>query len=179
MYNQPYFIPNYYTNMAAPNMMRGAMNGALMGARGAGHGMGLFGRIGSSIASLRSLNWGGFINNASKTLGVINQTIPLVRQVGPMFHNMKSMLRVASIFKDETDRKPNRKNNIQENHSYSTKSNNSSNNYNESFQHSFQENTNQRSPFNPSHSYYQNSSLSNQESNLNESSDDSPTFFIQ
>ena len=36
-------------------------------------------------------------------MGVINQTIPLVKQVGPVMNNMKSMLRVASAFKDETD----------------------------------------------------------------------------
>lgn len=115
--------------MAIPSMMRGpmGMSGALRGAgagaralggigTGArslgglgaasttGRGIGLFERLGSSLSALRGLNWGGFINNASKTLGVINQTIPLVRQVGPMMNNMKSMIRVASLFKDETDK---------------------------------------------------------------------------
>lgn len=118
MFNQPYFIPGYYTTMAAPSMMRGAMGmgsafpGTMMrgvgSAAGAGRGLGLFSKLGSGFSALRSINWGGFINNTSKTLGVINQTIPLVRQVGPMMNNMKSMLRVASIFKDETDRKPKR-----------------------------------------------------------------------
>ena len=42
------------------------------------------------------------MNNASKTLGVINQAVPLVKQVGPMYNNMRSMLKVASLFKDET-----------------------------------------------------------------------------
>ena len=111
MYNGPYFIPGYYSSMAAPSMMRGAMNGASLmrgvgSAAGAGRGLGLFGRLGNSMRALRALNWGGFINNASKTLGVINQAIPLVRQVGPMMNNMRSMLKVASIFKDETDKKP-------------------------------------------------------------------------
>jgi hypothetical protein len=54
----------------------------------------------------KSINWGGLLNNASKTLGVVNQAIPLVKQAGPMFNNMKSMMRLASVFKDETDNSP-------------------------------------------------------------------------
>ena len=61
------------------------------------------------------------INNTSKTLGIINQSIPIVKQVGPMMNNMKSMLRIASIFKDETDT-PKRRT------PYSNKTNNSPNN---------------------------------------------------
>ena len=62
-------------------------------------GMGIFSKITSGI---RSVNWGGLLNNANKTLNVVNQTIPLVRQVGPMVNNMKSMLRVARAFGNET-----------------------------------------------------------------------------
>lgn len=122
MYNQPYFIPGYYSTMVPPTMMRGAMTGAGAMMNGVGtaarasRGLGLFGRLGHSFSALRAFNWGGFINNASKTLGVINQTIPLVRQVGPMVNNMKSMMRVASVFKDETDRKPIRRKNNQKNY---------------------------------------------------------------
>lgn len=56
----------------------------------------------AKFAGLKSINWGGLLNNASKTLGVINQAVPLVKQVGPMYNNMRSMLKVASLFKDET-----------------------------------------------------------------------------
>lgn len=62
-------------------------------------GMGLFGRIANGI---RSVNWGGFFNNANKTLNVVNQAIPLVRQAGPMVNNMKSMLKIAKVFRNET-----------------------------------------------------------------------------
>ena len=125
MYNQPYFIPGYFSSNVAPMMnsaingarmgmgARGAMglgsaamNGARMGAQGASRGLGLFSRLGNSMRAVRGINWGGLITNASKTLNVVNQAIPLVRQVGPMVNNMKSMLRVASIFKDETDKNP-------------------------------------------------------------------------
>ena len=125
MYNQPYFIPGFYS--MGPSMMRGPMIGgmgrsmsgigsAINGARGganianAGRGLGILGKLGNSMKSIKAINWGGLINNTSKTLNVVNQAIPLVRQVGPMMNNMKSMLRVASIFKDETDVKPVRNN---------------------------------------------------------------------
>ena len=91
------------SRMAGGNMLGGALGGASRMAGGAMRG-GLFGRLGGIASAIRGVNWGGFINNASKTIGVINQTIPLVKQVGPVMNNMKSMLRVASAFKDETDR---------------------------------------------------------------------------
>lgn len=117
MYNQPYFIPGYFASRA-PSMMSGFMNRSTSGALGnafngtrlatqsASNGLGLFSRLGSSLRAFKGINWGGLINNASKTLNVVNQAIPLVRQVGPMVNNMKSMVRIASIFKDETDKKP-------------------------------------------------------------------------
>ena len=125
MYNQPYFIPGFYS--MNPSMMRGPMIGgmgrsmagmgsAINGARGvanianASRGLGILGKLGNSMKSIKAINWGGLINNTSKTLNVVNQAIPLVRQVGPMMNNMKSLLRVASIFKEETDVKPVRNN---------------------------------------------------------------------
>lgn len=103
MYNQPFFIPSYYSS-AIPNLTRGAMlaNPALS-AGSVGRGASLFGKLGNAVGAIKSFNWGGLINNTSKTLGIVNQTIPLVRQVGPMVGNMRSMLKIASAFKDETD----------------------------------------------------------------------------
>lgn len=63
---------------------------------------GLLSRL-TGLGGLRSFNWQGLLTNTSKTLNVINQAIPIVKQVGPMYNNMKSMLRIASLFKDETD----------------------------------------------------------------------------
>lgn len=113
MYNQPYFIPSYFQT-TAPSMMRGALGGARLGAQAAsagasaGRGLGLFSRLGSGLSAFKGINWGGLITNTSKTLNVVNQAIPLVRQVGPMFNNVKSMMRLASVFKDETDVRPTR-----------------------------------------------------------------------
>ena len=46
---------------------------------------GLFGRIGNTI---KGINWSKILSGADKTLGVVNQTIPLVRQTKPLFSNM-------------------------------------------------------------------------------------------
>ncbi len=83
MYPGRYFIPNYIPNYGIPIRT------------------GLFQRLFNGI---RSVNWGGLLNNANKTLNVVNQTIPLVRQAGPMFNNLKSMLKVAKAFKNETNK---------------------------------------------------------------------------
>ena len=97
MYNSTFYYPrNYIPNI--PTRVRRNMIPINQVAR-----IGLFEKIGNTIKGIKSLNWGGFINNTSKTLGIINQTIPLVKQVGPIVGNMRSMIKIASIFKDETE----------------------------------------------------------------------------
>ena len=122
MYNQPFFIPSYYSS-AIPNLTRGAMmaNPALS-VGSASRGASLFGKLGNAVGAIKSFNWGGLINNTSKTLGIINQTIPLVRQVGPMVGNMRSMLKIASAFKDETDTPSTSNQNITKNQPQNTNS---------------------------------------------------------
>lgn len=126
MYNQPYFIPRFFAS-TPPVMMRGALgramggalgggiNGARLATGGATRGLGLFSRLSNSMRAIKGINWGSLITNTSKTLNVVNQAIPLVRQVGPMMNNMRSMLRIASIFKDETDVSPPRKKQVNSN----------------------------------------------------------------
>ena len=124
MYNQPFYIPRYYSSVR-PFFMRGAIGGNI-GMRG-----GLFSRIANSIGNIKNFNWGGLINNTSKTLGIINQTIPLVKQFKPVVNNMRSMIKIASIFKDETDNSSinNKKNIVNNNTNYT---NNNINNYDDS-----------------------------------------------
>lgn len=64
-----------------------------------------------SKLGLRNINFGNILTNTSKTLNVINQAIPIVKQVGPMFNNMKSILKVASLFNDATTPSNNNNNN--------------------------------------------------------------------
>lgn len=63
----------------------------------------------------RGINFSSILNGASKTLNVVNQAVPLVKQAGPMVSNMKSMLRLASVFKDETDTPKKKENNLENN----------------------------------------------------------------
>ncbi len=84
MYPNGFFIPNYTTPfMPITQTPR----------------LGLLGRIGNTI---RSINWSGLLNGADRTLGLVNQTIPLVREAKPMFSNMKSMVKLAKAFRNET-----------------------------------------------------------------------------
>lgn len=99
MYPRNFYYP-YYMTMNTPfvNTIRPFGNGIpVMGTR-----TGLFSRLGNSFGAIKNINWSNIINNTSRTLGVINQAIPIVKQTGPMLHNMRSMLKVASVFKDET-----------------------------------------------------------------------------
>lgn len=112
MYNNPFYIPMYPPTMISPNLIRGIPTTRAIptasalartaGSRAATSG-GLLSRLIPGLSGIKSINWGGIINNTSKTLGIINQTIPIARQVGPMVTNVKQMMRVASLFKDETD----------------------------------------------------------------------------
>lgn len=83
MYPNSFFIPNYTTPFMPMTTPR----------------LGLFSRIGNTI---RSVNWSGLLNGADRTLGLVNQTIPLVKEAKPMFSNMKSMVKLAKAFRNET-----------------------------------------------------------------------------
>lgn len=50
----------------------------------------------SGIAGLakKGLNWNSFLNNAERTMNVINQAIPIYNQVKPMFRNMGTVFKV-------------------------------------------------------------------------------------
>lgn len=89
--------------------------------------VGLFSRI---TSSLRSINWSGLLSGANKTLNVVNQTIPLVRQAGPMLNNMKSMLKIARVFGSETNSRTNLNNRSVTNNTNITSINNSNTNLN-------------------------------------------------
>lgn len=55
---------------------------------------GLFSRIFPSGISLSSI-----LNGTSKTLNMINQAIPVIKQIGPTVQNAKTMFRVMNEFK--------------------------------------------------------------------------------
>lgn len=45
------------------------------------------------------LNLSSIINGTQKTLGIVNQAIPLIKQAGPVLNNAKTMFRVMNEFK--------------------------------------------------------------------------------
>lgn len=96
-------IPPMTRNMVGPAMS--PLN------RGISQGGGLRSLLGlgrttspGGLAS-RGFSFSNLLNGASKTLGVVRDAIPVVKEIGPMMNNMKSMLKIASVFKDETDTK--------------------------------------------------------------------------
>lgn len=74
---------------------------------------GLFSRF-SSMA--KGFSFSSFLDGTQKTLGVINQAIPLVYQVRPIFKNAKTMFRIADELKNgDTAEKVEANNNAQSN----------------------------------------------------------------
>ena len=45
------------------------------------------------------INWSTILTNAQKTLNIVNQTIPVVKQIGPVVNNAKTMFKVMNEFK--------------------------------------------------------------------------------
>lgn len=76
--SMPYMMPG----MAIP-----ASNAATLGNAAA---------AGSSIFS--KINWSSLLSNAQKTLGVVNQAIPLYYQVKPVFKNLKALGKIGKEF---------------------------------------------------------------------------------
>lgn len=73
----------------------------------------------------RGINWNNILNNTQRTLGIINQAIPIVYQVKPLLTNARTLFRVASALnsndEDETTNDETSNNNYSENISYETK----------------------------------------------------------
>ena len=73
----------------------------------------------------RSINWNSILNNTQRTLGIINQAIPIVYQVRPLINNARTLFRVASAIndndEDETDNNISNENNYNSNNLYNEK----------------------------------------------------------
>lgn len=46
-----------------------------------------------------NLNFSSIINGTQKTLGIVNQALPLIRQAKPVLNNAKTMFKVMNEFK--------------------------------------------------------------------------------
>lgn len=80
-YYVPYF--NMYPNMATPTLGNATTGG-------------LFSRLLG-----RGLNWSSILSNTQKTLGIVNQAIPMFKQMSPVVKNAKTMFKIMNEFKRE------------------------------------------------------------------------------
>lgn len=52
------------------------------------------------LSSLKNVNWTGILDGTQKTLGIINQAIPIVYQVKPIINNARTMFKIADVIKN-------------------------------------------------------------------------------
>ncbi|MBO5120444.1 MAG: hypothetical protein J6C28_02000 [Bacilli bacterium] len=55
------------------------------------------------LNALKNVNWTGILDGTQKTLGIINQAIPIVYQVKPIINNARTMFRIADVIKSPSD----------------------------------------------------------------------------
>ena len=56
---------------------------------------------GGFFSSFKGMNFSEFLDGAQKTLGLVNQTIPLIYQVKPIISNAKTMFKIADVIKSD------------------------------------------------------------------------------
>ena len=77
------------------------------------------------LSAAKGINWGSLLDGTQKTLGIINQAIPIFYQVKPIISNARTMFRIADVVKnDNFNDNSNNTNNLSDT-SVSTSSNNS------------------------------------------------------
>lgn len=52
------------------------------------------------LSLARGIKWSSILDGTQKTLGVINQAIPIVTQVKPIMNNAKTLFKIADSFKN-------------------------------------------------------------------------------
>lgn len=57
------------------------------------------GLLSKGLGLTKAINWTSFLDGTQKTLGVINQAIPIVYQVKPIFSNAKTLFKIANEIK--------------------------------------------------------------------------------
>ena len=84
MFNNPYLYQSAYR----PGLLSRLFGGGAASAAGA-----------SANAVRSGINWSSILTNTQKSLGIINQAIPLVYQVKPIINNAKTMFKIAGAMK--------------------------------------------------------------------------------
>lgn len=133
-----YNIPNTLGMMSQSTTRTPGLLSRLFGARSIG-GISPVANASGTSNLLRNFSWSGLLNGASKTLGVINQAIPVYNQIRPVWNNAKTMLRVIKAVNSDNNStnitnntKPlNNINNSDSTNKIISNDNNTNNNYND------------------------------------------------
>lgn len=56
-------------------------------------------RLFSGLLGRNGLTFGAILNGAQRTLGLVNQAIPIIKEAAPMMRNAKTMFKVMNEFK--------------------------------------------------------------------------------
>ena len=67
------------------------------------------------FSRFKRMNLSNILDGTQKTLSIINQAIPVIYQVKPLYQNMKTAFKLVNVFKDETKEKTIKKENIRNN----------------------------------------------------------------
>lgn len=54
------------------------------------------------LNAIKAVNWSALLDGTQKTLGVVNQAIPVVYQIKPIVNNAKTLFRIAGSLNDDT-----------------------------------------------------------------------------
>lgn len=68
----------------------------------------------------KGINWSSILSGTQKTLGIINQAIPVVKQMSPVMKNAKTMFRIMNEFK-KVDTPNDNQNKYNSNHTQSSR----------------------------------------------------------
>lgn len=64
------------------------------------------GLLSKGLNTLKSINWGSLLEGTQKTLGVINQAIPVVYQIKPIVNNARTIFKIAGSMREDTTPTP-------------------------------------------------------------------------
>lgn len=55
-----------------------------------------------SLQLIKNIKWGAILEGTQKTLGVVNQAIPIAYQVKPMINNAKTLFKIANVINEDS-----------------------------------------------------------------------------
>jgi len=60
------------------------------------------GLLSKGLSLTKAINWSALLDGTQKTLGVINQAIPVFYQVKPILNNTKTLFKIANVMNDKS-----------------------------------------------------------------------------